>query len=155
MTKLLISAGGPRSRINAIEGLVIRNYPQPTISDSFRLLVCKFAISPPASFSVLDVVRAHGIPHRRAHDFFNLLTSFGVCPATGRHRLAWIGLNAIRLSLTDACVQLDIDSRDRSVRELFAAGPSPMRGSLAKKFVPFPLHRGRHHFDADGGRAHR
>jgi hypothetical protein len=105
------------------------------MSDTFKLLIRKFESSPPVSFSVLEVAHAYNIPHRRAYDFFNFLTSFGVCTSIARQSLNWNGLESIRQALTEAYAQIEIDSYDLHIRELFAVGRSPTLGSLAKKFA--------------------
>jgi hypothetical protein len=110
--------------------------PSPvSMSSSFTRIIRAFEDSPGAAFSVLDVAHAHQVPHRRAYDFFNFLSSFGVCAAASRGSLRWVGLHAIPPSLADAYAQVEVAACSHRLRALFCAGPSPTLGRLATQFA--------------------
>jgi hypothetical protein len=94
-----------------------------------------FEDCPPQSFSVLDVARAHRIPHRRAYDFFNFLTALGVCVSVARGSLRWIGVREVHESLVRAYSEIEVAACESDLRGIFGAGPSPTLGTLATKFA--------------------
>jgi hypothetical protein len=93
-------------------------------------------------FSVIDVARAHQIPHRRAYDFFNFLTAVGACEPIARGSHRWIGTGEVRVTLAKAYGDLEVDSCDKGILELFWAGQSPTLGALATKFALLFLYVG-------------
>jgi hypothetical protein len=105
------------------------------MSSSFKSIIRHFEDSPGCTFSVLDVARAHQIPHRRAYDFFNFLTSFGACATVSRGSVRWVGMRAIPEALADAYAQLEVTACSHGLRATFSAGQSPTLGALATKFA--------------------
>jgi hypothetical protein len=83
----------------------------------------------------MEVAQAHDIPHRRAYDFFNFLTSFGVCSSTGARLLSWVGLSSIRETLAVAYAEIEVNTCDGDIQSVFCVGRSPTLGLLARRFV--------------------
>jgi hypothetical protein len=106
-----------------------------SMSTSFQVVIRTFEERPAQSFTVLEVARAHRIPHRRAYDFFNFLSAFGVCSTVTRGTLRWNGIGFLPQALAGAYAQIEVAACACDLRALFAAGSSPTLGALATKFA--------------------
>lgn len=105
------------------------------ISSVFKTIFDEFSVTHPMDISIMSVVQTYDIQHRRVYDFFNLLTSLGVCHSVVRGRLAWVGVHAVNKTVKDLYVSIEAASIDRSMRSLFCVGPSPSLGAIATRLM--------------------
>lgn len=113
-----------------------------TISEVFKEIIREFQVTKPHDISVMALVKAREIQHRRVYDFFNLLTHLGVCQCVTRGQLAWIGISAVSERIMEAYAKLEVASMNTSFESLFSIGPSPSLGSIAIKFLCLYLYLG-------------
>ncbi|OHT08732.1 hypothetical protein TRFO_04830 [Tritrichomonas foetus] len=105
------------------------------ISYVFRSVVKEYELRKPQNISIMNIAREHDVQHRRVYDFFNMLTSLGVCRVIERGRLAWVGLHEIENTLMKTYAHMEMTSLCECQASLFNAGTSPSLGTLALNFI--------------------
>jgi len=106
-----------------------------SIAETFKRVVRDFEERRPQAFAVMNVAKDYSIPHRRAYDFFNLLSSFGICSSVERGSLKWVGLGELGHTLKEVYAQLEVAAFTQTLGDLFNAGPSPTLGFLGSRFI--------------------
>ena len=112
------------------------------IADVFRAIVEEYQVTKPHDISVMALVKAHEVQHRRVYDFFNLLTYLGVCQCVARGQLAWIGISSVSERVREVYTSLEVASLNNPLESLFKIGPSPSLGSIATRFLCLYLYLG-------------
>jgi len=112
-----------------------KNTHVPTVSSLFKQLVNEYEVKKPQDINIIQVSKEYGIQHRRVYDFFNFLTSLGVCQSLERRRIAWVGLKYAPETLANSYAEIECSSLTQPFSSLFSIGPSPSLGSIATKFV--------------------
>jgi hypothetical protein len=116
--------------------------PNIPITHVFRVIVEELEQLRPTGFSVMHISRQYGIPHRRAYDFFNLLSSLGVCAVVERTRMRWCGLNQIPICLAESYSKFEPGPSSTMAASLFVIDSSPTLGILASRFIFMYLYHG-------------
>jgi hypothetical protein len=112
------------------------------ISDVFRMLVRRFEDSRPQHISIMEIAKEHNIQHRRVYDFFNLLSSLGICSVVERGSLAWIGVRELSNKLKEVYGETEVAALSQNLVNLFCVGKSPTLGLIALRFICLYLYLG-------------
>jgi hypothetical protein len=74
------------------------------------------------------------------YEFFNLLTSFGVCSPIERGQLAWQGLAEVPQAIETAYAEIEIASLTKTIDTVFKLDKSPSLGLIALRFLSLYLY---------------
>ena len=105
-------------------------------------LVKAFETEKPNNICIMAISREHNLQHRRVYDFFNLMSSLGVCNVVERGRISWNGLLEIKRSLQKAYEEVEAKSLTQNLETLFRPGHSPSLGAIALSFLCLYLYLG-------------
>lgn len=112
-----------------------RNKRPQSLICVFKMIVDDFEKRNPNDISIMKITKNKNIQHRRVYDFFNMLTALNICQYINKGRLSWIGISSLNTTLQEAYVQIEIDSIDSKINDLFCLGPSPTLGTIAIRFL--------------------
>ena len=111
-----------------------------SISEVFKSIISNFEVTCPDNINVMNVSVKYNVQHRRVYDLFNLLTALGTCKSVERGRLKWIGKEEAFKTIEAEYAKIEEESLEKDIGELFALGPSPSLGDIAKRFLTlFPF----------------
>ena len=105
------------------------------ISEIFKVILKDYEHKCPTSINIPRISKEYNVQHRRVYDFFNFLSSIGVCVGKEKKKISWVGIKTAKPYFIDAYMQLETSIGDESITELFNLGPSPSLGKIAVHFV--------------------
>ncbi|OHT16823.1 hypothetical protein TRFO_12904 [Tritrichomonas foetus] len=112
----------------------------PKLSTIFSDMIIMFEKTKPQNLTVMGIARNRNIQHRRLYDFFNLLSSLGVCKMIQKGQLSWIGMHEITSTLKEWYAEIEIMAINQTVSDIFSFESSPSLGTIAMKFIGLYLY---------------
>ena len=106
-----------------------------SVSAVFKHIIAENEIEKSQNINVIQLSQTYKMQHRRVYDFFNFLTSFGVCRIIERKKVGWVGIDNFYTHLQEEYENMERDSCVLSMKELFELGPSPSLGNIGSKFL--------------------
>ncbi|OHS97314.1 hypothetical protein TRFO_36509 [Tritrichomonas foetus] len=100
-------------------------------TDVFKSIVANLEQHKLTTFSVLHIAQSNMVQHRRVYDFFNLMTSLGVCKVASKGNLEWIGIDKAETSISDFYDELEVHALSSNFSLTFNLVSSPSLGNLA------------------------
>jgi hypothetical protein len=90
----------------------------------------------------MAIAADYELQHRRVYEFFNLLSSLGVCSPIERGQLDWKGLAEVSQTLETVYTEIEIASLDKTIDAVFKMDKSPSLGLIALRFNSLYLYLG-------------
>jgi hypothetical protein len=90
----------------------------------------------------MGIAKEFSIQHRRVYEFFNLLSSLGICSVMERGRLAWVGLGEVSNTLKQVYGEIEVASVNQNMQSLFKTTKSPTLGLIGLRFLGLYLYLG-------------
>ena len=106
-----------------------------SVSAIFKHIIAENEIEKSQNINVIQLSHTYKMQHRRVYDFFNFLTSFGVCRIIERKKVGWVGIDNFYIHLEEEYEAIERDSCVCPMKELFELGPSPSLGNIGAKFL--------------------
>ena len=122
-------------RLRDLDYEVPKQKQSAPISEIFRIILKDYEQKSPSSINIPRISKEYNVQHRRVYDFFNFLSSIGVCVGKEKKKISWVGIKKAKPYFINAYTQLETTIGDDPIDYLFNLGPSPSLGKIAVHFI--------------------